>query len=226
MRSVSEQTGTTATSRSTTRRASSWPRGGRTSRSWPGEPGSGCGRRWPNRANCPRSCKTPGSGPYGASPCRRSRRRGGGSMEFAPSPAAEPVAAPDRGGIMAFRGSMALQPPRQVSFVDYEAVGVSSEFATFFRPSFFSNREEASGGSRGAAMSPRSPHDAAKAAVWMPDDPSPTTRCPMPIDRRTPRWGSPSGRTRLFGFRHGSSPARAAPAIQIRRAAHSFGHPW
>jgi len=30
---------------------------------------------------------------------------------------AEPAAAPDRGGIMAFEGSTALQPPRQVSLV-------------------------------------------------------------------------------------------------------------
>src|SRR5262249_27638629 len=34
-----------------------------------------------------------------------------------------PSAAPDRGGITAFRDSTALRPPRQLSGVDYEAVG-------------------------------------------------------------------------------------------------------
>src|SRR5262249_56904575 len=36
-----------------------------------------------------------------------------------------PSAAPDRGGITAFRDSTALRPPRQLSGVDYEAVASS-----------------------------------------------------------------------------------------------------
>src|SRR5204863_3717039 len=36
---------------------------------------------------------------------------------------------------------------------------------------------------------------------------------------------TPSGRTRLFGFRHAPGASGAGPATGIRRPAHSFGHP-
>src|SRR5262245_55485482 len=41
---------------------------------------------------------------------------------------AEPALAPERGGITVFLGSTSHQPPQLLSVVDYDAVGVSSQF--------------------------------------------------------------------------------------------------
>ena len=60
-------------------------------------------------------------------------------------------------------------------------------------------------------------------AAFLRDDLQPAAADPSTA---APKPGSLSGRTRLFGFRHRGLPRCAAPVIRVRRAAHSFGHPW
>jgi len=54
----------------------------------------------------------------------------------------EPAVAADGAGTTAFRGMTPFQPAPLLSGVYYEAMGESSVFATFFRPSFFRGTEK------------------------------------------------------------------------------------
>src|SRR5262245_1951050 len=62
---------------------------------------------------------------------------------------AEQFAAPDRGRLLVSPSVAVLPRPRRLSWVDYEVVGVSSEFTAFFSSFLPREQREASRGSRG-----------------------------------------------------------------------------